>query len=115
PGRRDRGSASTGVRRAGPRALMGEAIVSPSPVRPPLGKFLRYCYHGSLPAEHHPWVLYDVTCRTWVLRHYARWTMIIGPFFLLYLALMPAAFGIRLYTGVAFSLGLYVMCTVFIL
>jgi hypothetical protein len=87
-----------------------------SPVRrPTLGRFLWYCYGGSLPAENHTWVLHDVTCRTWVLRHFARWTMAIGPFFALYLAFVPIPFGIRLFTGIAFSLGLYVMSLVFIL
>jgi hypothetical protein len=27
---------------------------------------------GSLPAAYHQWVLYDLTCRTWVLRHFSR-------------------------------------------
>lgn len=83
--------------------------------RPSFGRFLWYCYGGSLPAENHAWVLHDVTCRTWVLRHFARWTMAIVPFFVIYLLAVPAPIGLRLFTGIAFSLALYVMSLVFIL
>jgi hypothetical protein len=83
--------------------------------RPTLGRFLWYCYHGSLPTENHTWVLHDVTCRTWVLRHFARWTMAIAPLLTVYLAFIPTPFGIRFYTGIVFSLAIYVMSLVFIL
>lgn len=90
--------------------------VADAPIRrPTLGRFIWYCYGGSVPAENRSWVLHDVTCRTWILRHFARWTMVIAPLFVLYVTLMPMAFGIRLYTGIAFALGLYVMSLVFIL
>ena len=39
----------------------------PSPV-----KWLWYAVGGSLPAAYQQWVLYDLTCRTWVWRHLAR-------------------------------------------
>lgn len=92
------------------------SVAGPPPLRrPTFGRFLWYCYGGSLPPENHTWVLHDVTCRTWVLRHFARWTMLIAPLFGLYLALMPMPFGIRLYTGITFALGIYVMSLVFIL
>ena len=41
--------------------------------------------------------------------------MIIAPLFALYLAFMPTPFEIRLYTGITFSLAIYVMSLVFIL
>lgn len=92
------------------------SVASDAPIRrPTLGRFVWYCYQGSLPAENHPWVLHDVTCRTWVLRHFARWTMVIAPLFTAYLVFMPAPLAIRLYTGIAFGLGIYVMSLVFIL
>lgn len=94
----------------------GSTAIAESPIRrPTLGRFIWYCYGGSVPAENHSWVLHDVTCRTWILRHFARWTMVILPLFVLYLAFVPMAFGIRVYTGIAFGLGLYVMSLVFIL
>jgi hypothetical protein len=83
--------------------------------RPTLGRWLWYSYGGSVPAENHTWVLHDVTCRTWILRHFARWTMVIAPLFALYMALMPTPFGIRVYTGITFALGIYVISFVFIL
>lgn len=91
------------------------AVADPPLRRPTLGRFLWYCYGGSLPAENHTWVLHDVTCRSWILRHFVRWTMVIAPLFVLYTALLPAAFGIRLFTGITFSGGIYVMSLVFIL
>jgi uncharacterized protein DUF5313 len=35
-------------------------------------RWLWYAVAGSLPAAYHQWVLYDLTCRTWVLRHFSR-------------------------------------------
>ena len=84
-------------------------------VRPTLRHFVWYCYGGSLPAENHSWVLHDLTCRTWVVRHFARWTMVILPLFLIYLAVVPVRFGVRLYTGITFALAIYLMSLVFIL
>ena len=84
-------------------------------VRPSFRHFVWYCYGGSLPEENHTWVLHDVTCSTWVLRHFARWTMIILPLFVLYMIFMPATLGIRVYTGVTYALGIYVLSLVFIM
>jgi hypothetical protein len=102
---------------ARPKLAAGEASAdAPLPVRrPSLGRFLWYCFGGTLPPENHTWVLHDVTCRTWALRHFARWTMVIAPLFLLYLAFMPMPLGTRVYTGITFSLAIYVMSFVFIL
>lgn len=83
--------------------------------RPTFARFLWYCYGGALPPENHTWVLHDVTCRTWVLRHFARWTMITAPLFLLYVAAMPTSWGIRLHTGITFALAIYLISLVFIL
>lgn len=85
------------------------------PRRPGPGRFLWYCYGGSLPPENHSWVLHDVTCRTWVLRHFARWTMVVAPLFALYMAFMPTPLSLRVYTGITFGLAIYVMSLVFIL
>jgi len=73
--------------------------------RPSLLRWLWYSYGGSLPAQHNSWVLHDVTCRSWWLRHFARWLMIILPVLALYLVLLPAPFPIRLYTGLTFAGG----------
>jgi len=39
----------------------------PGPIR-----WLWYAIGGTLPTAYHGWVLYDLTCGTWVLRHFAR-------------------------------------------
>lgn len=41
-------------------------------VRPNPVLWVWYAYWGPLPPRHGIWVLYDVTCSTWVLRHLAR-------------------------------------------
>jgi len=83
--------------------------------RPTLGRFLWYCFGGALPPENHSWVLHDVTCRTWIARHFGRWSMVILPVFAVYLAVAPLDFDLRLYTGIAVALALYLMAMVFIL
>ena len=84
-------------------------------VRPPLSGLIRYAYWGMLPEKHSSWVLHDLTCRTWVLRHFARWTMVVLPLFILYMVFMPTPIAIRTYTGITYSLGIYVVSLVFIL
>lgn len=77
------------------------------PIQRPRGtKLLWYWLGGSLPERHGTWVLHDVTCRTWLLRHFARTLLIVVPLFTLFVALVPASFGIRLLTGLTFSGGL---------
>lgn len=50
-------------RAEGPR----RGLIRPGPVR-----WLWYALGGTLPSAYHGWVLYDLTCGTWVLRHLAR-------------------------------------------
>jgi hypothetical protein len=35
-------------------------------------RWLWYAWGGGLPSRYRTWVLYDATCRTWQLRHFAR-------------------------------------------
>jgi len=84
-------------------------------VRPPFLRWLWYCYGGSLPSECKTWVLHDLTCRTWVLRHFARWLMLIVPLFVLYLLLIPGSFNLRLFTGLTFAGALVMFALVNIL
>jgi hypothetical protein len=37
--------------------------------RPNPLQWLRYAYGGQLPERYREWVLYDATCRTWLLRY----------------------------------------------
>ena len=43
------------------------SLIRPGPIR-----WLWYAVGGTLPATYHGWVLYDLTCGTWVARHFAR-------------------------------------------
>lgn len=72
-------------------------------VRPRGGHLLWYVLGGSLPARHHSWVLHDLTCRTWWLRHFARTAVIVVPLLVLYLAFVPASLSLRLLTGLTFA------------
>lgn len=47
--------------------------------RPNVFQWLWYAYGGKLPPSCAEWVLYDATCRTWVLRHFARALTQLGP------------------------------------
>jgi hypothetical protein len=69
-----------------------------------LWPLIKYWYGGALPRRHSAWVLHDVTCRTWALRHFARWIfLVIAPFFTIYMLVVPGSFALRLYTGITFS------------
>ena len=93
---------------------IGDAPTQPVE-RPNARQLLWYSLGGSLPARHSGWVLHDLTCSTWVLRHYARTLLYVVPLFALYMALVPASFGVRLYTGITFAAGLIVISTLLIL
>jgi hypothetical protein len=71
--------------------------------RPNAGQWVWYAFGGKLPDRHAEWVLHDVTCRTWVLRHVARALTQMSPFCLL--VLLPGPLWIRV---MAVGLGLLV-------
>lgn len=84
--------------------VLGSMSPAAQPIRRPRGiRLLWYALGGSLPARHHSWVLHDLTCRSWSLRHFARTAVIIVPLLALYLAVVPASLGIRLLTGLTFA------------
>ena len=64
-------------------------------MRPNPVQWLKYAVGGRLPDRFSAWVLHDVTCRTWVLRHAARATVVIAPLVAGCL-LVPGPLGIRL-------------------
>jgi hypothetical protein len=86
------------------------------PVARPRGIHLVwYALGGSLPSRHHSWVLGDLTCRTWWLRHFARTAVVVVPLLAVYLAFVPASLGIRLLTGLTFAAAGFVFSFVNIL
>lgn len=66
-------------------------------------RLLWYTLGGSLSERHHSWVLHDLTCRSWWLRHFARTALIVVPLLGVYLAVIPASLSIRLLIGLTFS------------
>ncbi|HEU0087378.1 MAG TPA: DUF5313 family protein [Pseudonocardiaceae bacterium] len=78
------------------------ALARPNPLQ-----WVWYAYGGRLPEHLREWVLHDLTCRTWVLRHFARtlaqWVPTLG------LMLLPGSWSLRLSLPVLVLLGaLYV-------
>ena len=78
--------------------------------RPNPLQWLWYAVGGRLPERLVPWVLHDVTARTWVLRHAARSVVVLAPIAAACL-LLPGPLGLRLamvllvaIVGVYFSL-----------
>lgn len=99
-----------------PTEVFGAGGIATEPSYRPQGfRFLWYALGGSLPERNRTWVLHDTTCRTWLLRHFARTMLIIVPVLVLYLAFLPTSLPIRLLTGLTFSGGLFLFSLVNIL
>ncbi|HEX8935048.1 MAG TPA: DUF5313 family protein [Pseudonocardiaceae bacterium] len=47
-----------------------------------------YAFGGKLPERYREWVMHDVTCRTWVLRHVARSLVQVAPVAILLLVVL---------------------------
>jgi hypothetical protein len=83
---------------------LGPTPAAAQPITRPRGtRLLWYILGGSLPTRHHSWVLHDLTCRSWWLRHFARTAVIILPLLGVYLAVVPASLSVRLLTGLTFA------------
>lgn len=65
-------------------------IVRPNPLQ-----WLRYTLVGSVPAKNRAWVLYDATCRTWLLRHAVRYLVLVSPLILGIMLFLPASVELR--------------------
>ncbi|HET9139721.1 DUF5313 family protein [Actinophytocola sp.] len=77
--------------------------------RPNPARWLWYAVGGRLPGEYREWVLYDLTCGTWVLRHLSR--AVVPHLAWLLLLLLPIPLSLRLgmiitgmFIGLFFSL-----------
>lgn len=60
--------------------------------------WLKYALGAGLPAEYDEWVLYDTTCGTWLLRHFARVLTVIAVPLVLIGLFVPASTPIRVLT-----------------
>ena len=63
--------------------------------RPDPLHWIAYAFGAGLPARYRDWVLYDVTCRTWQLRHLARATVQLAPFAVALYVLIPGQSWVR--------------------
>ncbi|ALE72885.1 hypothetical protein Ae168Ps1_1421 [Pseudonocardia sp. Ae168_Ps1] len=70
---------------------MDSEMRRPNPLR-----WLAYAFGARLPERHHRWVLHDVTCRTWVLRHLARTTVQLLPLLVVLYLVVPGPPWVRL-------------------
>ena len=68
---------------------------APPRERPRPSQWLWYAYGGGLPRELAPWVLADVTCRTWIWRHLARAVVQLLPVLTICLVAVPVPFAYR--------------------
>lgn len=74
--------------------------------RPGPFHWLWYAVGGTLSAAYHEWVLYDLTCRTWVLRHLARVQIMFAGWWLA--LLVPGPLSLRLsMVALGYLLSLY--------
>jgi hypothetical protein len=69
--------------------------------RPGPARWLAYAFGAGLPARCNAWVLHDVTCSTWWLRHLARAITQLAVPILLVCVLLPGPAWIRVVTVVA--------------
>lgn len=65
------------------------------PRRPGLARWLWYALTGRLPLSYRDWVLYDLTCPTYPLRHLARLLIPLVPVVALLIVLLPGPLPIR--------------------
>lgn len=68
-----------------------DEVIRPNPLQ-----WLRYAVVGSVPPRNRAWVLYDATCRTWLLRHAARYLVLIAPLVAAVMVFLPASLSIRI-------------------
>ena len=89
--------------------------LEPTPrVRPNLFLWLWYALWGPLPDRHRVWVLFDATCATWVLRHFARiLTLAVLPITAVILFL-PGPLGVRVFTSIVAGGGAFVFTAVWV-
>lgn len=78
------------------------AAVSSVPLRrPDPTRWLWYALGGRLPARYRTWVLRDLTCPTWAIRHFARAVVQVAPVVVVLLLAVPGTLAIRVAAVVA--------------
>ncbi|GAA5174591.1 hypothetical protein GCM10023321_78750 [Pseudonocardia eucalypti] len=65
------------------------------PRHPGAARWLWYSVSGRLPDRYRDWVLYDLTCPTWPLRHLARLLVPLVPVMAVLLLVLPGPLWLR--------------------
>ena len=79
--------------------------------RPDPMRWIWYAVGGRLPSRYRTWVLHDLTCRTWAVRHIARALVQVAPVAVAVFLLVPGTPGIRVAAVTAgLLLGLLYSC-----
>lgn len=63
--------------------------------RPGPLRWVWYALSGRLPMSYREWVLHDLTCPTWPLRHLARLLVVLAPVAAILIAVLPGPLVIR--------------------
>jgi Family of unknown function (DUF5313) len=97
--RRQRSGADEGLWRQHGRSckerVMNRSDPRPARYRPGPLRWFWYAVGGRLPDRYRPWVLHDLTCRTWPLRHLARLVAQLAPVAIVLVLLLPGPLWIR--------------------
>lgn len=89
--------------------------IEPTPrVRPDPARWLWYAFWGPLPVRYRTWVLYDVTCSTWILRHLARVLVIAVLPVAAVAVFLPAPVHVRLLTAFVAGAGAFLFTAVWV-
>jgi len=83
---------------------MSRSDPPPAGYRPGPFRWFWYAVGGRLPARYRPWVLHDLTCRTWPLRHLVRLVAQLAPVAIVLVILLPGPLWIRVMGAVGGSL-----------
>ena len=83
--------------------VVGERIVRPNPLQ-----WLRYATLGTVPRKNRAWVLHDVTCHTWALRHAARYLVLVVPLITAVILFVPAPLSVRIEASFAAGGGVFI-------
>jgi hypothetical protein len=70
--------------------LPDEPVARPGPLR-----WLWYALGGRLPRRYRGWVLHDLTCRSWPLRHLVRACVQVAPVVAVLLVVVPGPLAVR--------------------
>ena len=83
---------------------MNRSDPRPARYRPGPLRWFWYAVGGRLPARYRSWVLHDLTCRTWPLRHLARLVAQLAPVAVVLVLLLPGPLWIRVMGALGGSL-----------